>query len=131
METISFSKKQVKEADRNFVYNVDKLYRMYGGLSSKLVSIHEGVASLELRITERWKKEAEETARQIVNNRLSFDERLKEVILWRVRVYDFREMERESIPDKKEQKFRFLRFLFQNKRMTNSIKNGKHRPEKI
>ena len=90
MKTVSYSQEKVNEIDWKFVYNVDKLYRMHGGISSHLLTVNSGEAYLKLVISDRWKKSMEETAMQIVKNRLSFDERLKPVLVWKVMVRDYR-----------------------------------------
>ena len=50
------------------IRKVDKFYRMYGGLSSDLISFEKHVIELEIRFSNRWPKPLETTAKQLAKS---------------------------------------------------------------
>lgn len=90
MKPISYSKESVKQINNYFLYNVDKLYRMHGGLASDLIKVEDNTAYLKIVLYNRWKKDPEETAGQLVTSRCRLDSRVHPLNLWKVMVYDKR-----------------------------------------
>ncbi len=97
MKPISYSKESVKQINNYFVHNVDKLFRMHGGLASDLIKVEDNTAYLKVVLDNRWKKDPEETAAQLVASRCRFDSRVHPVNLWKVAVYDKRTSSHQAI----------------------------------
>jgi hypothetical protein len=87
MNTYNLQAKEVKAMNTYYVHGVDKLYRMFGGLSSELVAVKQGTAFLEVVLDDRWKKGCHETALQLVESRSAFNEKLAQIPEWDVKIY--------------------------------------------
>ncbi len=61
------TKNQLSEINEFHIRNVDKLYRMYGGLSSHLDAYTDGTIFLTIHRAPKWPKSDEVTARQLAN----------------------------------------------------------------
>ena len=87
MKNLNLSTKQVETINHNHIHNVDKLYRMNAGISSRLLSVINGIALLEIEIHSGWKKSNEVTARQFIESWRNFNPDLKGMDGWEVRIY--------------------------------------------
>ena len=58
----------IKKINVRHIWNVDKLYRKFGGLASELLQYSNGCMYLKITRYPRWKKEDELTAEQIALN---------------------------------------------------------------
>jgi len=70
------------------ICRIDKLYRMYGGLSSKLLSYDDQVIELEIRKSALWSKSPEVTARQLSNDWRRCNAELSGAIAFIVHLYE-------------------------------------------
>tara|TARA_R110002096_G_scaffold233047_8_gene423027 strand:- start:2129 stop:2551 length:423 start_codon:yes stop_codon:yes gene_type:complete len=57
----------IQAISQRHICSIDKLYRMYGGLSSNLISYDNQVIELEIRKSSKWTKTPEVTARQLAD----------------------------------------------------------------
>ena len=60
--------KKLQEVCDYHVSHVDKLYRMCAGLSSELISFKGKVLEIEIRHSDKWKKDPAETADQLAKS---------------------------------------------------------------
>ncbi|TXB66197.1 hypothetical protein FRY74_06385 [Vicingus serpentipes] len=56
---------ELNRINESHIMRVDKLYRMHGGLSSRLISYQNQTMFLEIIISNRWRKDNLTTANQI------------------------------------------------------------------
>jgi hypothetical protein len=68
MEKLNYSILQVEQINQIHIHAVDKLYRMYTGVSSRIAEVKHGVVSLEVIINMNWEKSVHETARQFISD---------------------------------------------------------------
>jgi hypothetical protein len=64
--------------------SVDKLYRMFGGLASKIISYEKRTIELEIRISKRWPKDPTTTAIQLSKCWREHNDSLKDARFYKV-----------------------------------------------
>jgi hypothetical protein len=64
--------------------SVDKLYRMFGGLASKIISYEKGTIELEIRISKRWPKDSTTTAIQLSKCWRKYNDCLKDARFYKI-----------------------------------------------
>lgn len=87
MNYLSLSSEQVEIINDEHIHSVDKLYRMHAGISSRLKSVKNGIAHLEVEIHSRWEKTNEVTVKQFIESWGNHNPDLKNIDGWGVRIY--------------------------------------------
>ena len=62
------TRKEVNKINTRHIPEVDRQYRMHGGLSSELMDFENGTIILRVNISEKWTKSSEETALQLAGS---------------------------------------------------------------
>lgn len=88
MNYLTLSDKDVTKIRNKHVYNIDKLYRMFGGLSSELTAVKDGILYLEITVSPRWTKTMLKTATQLLNCWKKYTSILQETIGCEVKIYN-------------------------------------------
>lgn len=60
--------KEVNKINTRHIPEVDRQYRMHGGLSSELMDFENGTIILRVTVSEKWTKSPEETAIQLAGS---------------------------------------------------------------
>ena len=68
-------------------HKVDKLYRMWGGLSSHLLSYQDGIITLQIHHTDRWLKSPTVTAKQLAECWRKYQPALRDAHSYQVYVH--------------------------------------------
>jgi hypothetical protein len=58
----------IQDINHRHIKNVDKLYRMFAGLSSELLEYSDQTLQIAIECSEKWKKPVEDTALQIAES---------------------------------------------------------------
>ncbi|MBI5009229.1 MAG: hypothetical protein HZB98_06185 [Bacteroidia bacterium] len=74
------------ELNEDHCRRVDKLYRQFAGLASEIISYRNKTLELEIRISSRWPKDPETTAKQISKDWRSAHECLKKAKFYKVKL---------------------------------------------
>ncbi|GAA4270443.1 hypothetical protein [Hyunsoonleella aestuarii] len=76
--SFNLSKQEVSEINSEHLHSVDKLYRMFAGVGSQLLTVKNDTLVLEININDQWltKKTLEQTSIQFLNN---WKEHIKEL----------------------------------------------------
>jgi hypothetical protein len=87
MNNFSLSKEKASGLRNLFIHGVDKYYRMAGGMSSELISLHEGVLNLEVEVFKPSKKSVGEIAAQFFLSYQNFDDLLAKASRYRIKIH--------------------------------------------
>ena len=69
------------------MHAIDKMYRMFAGLSSHLLAYEEGTLTLQVHHSKRWPKDPVTTAQQLAESWIRFNPELKEAHTYMVYVH--------------------------------------------
>lgn len=86
MKPSFISQYSINEINERHTNNVDKLYRMHAGISSRLVNVLEDMVFLEVTIHPSWKKTYQETAEQFIESWRSHNPELQGYPGWGVSI---------------------------------------------
>lgn len=87
MKNLNLSSEKIEAINDDHIHAIDKLYRMHAGISSRLVSVKQGVALIEVDTNSKWPKSNEVTASQFIESWNNHNPDLMEVDGWEVRIY--------------------------------------------
>ena len=81
------SKEELSAINSRHAHAVDKLYRMFAGLSSHLLSYEEGVITLQIHHSPRWPKDPLTTAKQLARCWFQFNKELRDAHSYTVYIH--------------------------------------------
>jgi len=84
---IPMEKTHIEDINRRHIHSVDKLYRMHGGLSSKLLDFNNGTIYTQIHTTDLWTKSPLLTAFQLVQCWVDFNPELNTAWKFHVSFY--------------------------------------------
>jgi len=92
MNQLTLSTEEIKKINDRHIHDVDKWYRIMEGISSRLISVREGIISLEVLINFTETHDPEKTTSKISETWRRFNPELGGAALIEVSVYKTRQL---------------------------------------
>ena len=86
MNYLNLTPKQVDRINRDHLHAIDKLYRMFAGVSSTLTGVSHGTGYLHVTIHRHWERSAADTAMQFIKSWTQQNSVLERLDGWEVTI---------------------------------------------
>lgn len=87
------NQEEISLINKRHINEVDKLYRMHGGLSSELIGFSQNCIHLKISVSKRWDKSKNDTALQLAESWRNNNKELSEANKYEVSIFDGSKME--------------------------------------